>query len=119
MKIEQKDWDAAELKHIYVGVSKPTKSKPGGVCIEGWYRTLKIDGENWIIMAKPNGQPIRLDGQKFADTFSTESGKLNEREVAALLTKDVKDELSKSLSWSKPVAGFDDELVYSKNTGVW
>jgi hypothetical protein len=116
--INQKDWDTAELKHIYVGISKPTKSKPGGVCIEGWYKVQHIDGENWIIMAKPNGQPIRLDGQKFADTFSTESGKLNEREVAALLTKDIKDELSKSLSWSKPVQGFDDELIYPPS-GMW
>ena len=83
----------APLKNIIVHISKPTLTKPAGVSTEGYY---KVDGDE-VIMCKPNGEPVNIDGKQFRKRFGNKSGEFNERETAAMLTKDIRSTLKRGL----------------------
>ena len=38
--------------------------------------------DGFVVMCKPDGVPIELNGNRFRRKFGTKSGELNEREVA-------------------------------------
>jgi hypothetical protein len=80
-----------ELKSIVVHVSKPTLRHRAGISTEGYYKV--VDGE--VIMTKPNGEPVNIDGRQFRRSFGNKSGELSEREVAAMLTKEIRGTLKR------------------------
>lgn len=98
----------SELKSIVVHVGKPTLTKPAGVSTEGFYR---VDGDE-VIMCKPNGEPVNLDGRQFRRRFGNKSGELNERETAAMLTKEVRSALARG--FDKRPDGFGGPIIYPK-----
>jgi hypothetical protein len=112
-----KQLEQYELKHIHVEVSRPTRAAPHGRTQEGHYRIVPHEGETWVIMCRPDGHPVKLDGMNFADVCSTRSGELNEREVATILTRDIAAELKKTV-FARP-DGFGGELLYRKDGSVY
>jgi hypothetical protein len=50
---------------------------------------LSLDG--YVVMCKPDGVPIELNGKRFRRKFGTKSGELNEREVAGMMTREIRD----------------------------
>jgi hypothetical protein len=82
---------------------------PAGISNEGLYKV--VDGE--VIMTKPDGTPVNIDGKQFRKRFGEKSGELNERETAAMLTKNVRSALKRSGGGRRP-DGFDAPIVYPK-----
>jgi hypothetical protein len=82
-----------EIKTIHVHMKGPSPSKPGGVSVIGHYRLE----EGFVVMCKPDGSPIELNGKRFRRKFGTKSGELNEREVAGMMTLEIRRELKRGL----------------------
>ena len=97
-----------EIKTIHVHRKGPSRSKPGGVSVIGHYRVE----DDFVVMCKPDGVPIELNGRRFRRKFGTESGELNEREVAGMMTREIRHELKRG-SYS-PVAAFSGPIPYPK-----
>jgi hypothetical protein len=95
-----------EFKTIHVHMKGPSRSKPGGVSVIGHYRVE----DDVVVMCKPDGAPIELNGKRFRRKFGTKSGELNEREVASQMTKEIRLALKRS-SFSR-VAGFSGPIPY-------
>ena len=70
----------------------PSRSKPGGLSVIGHYRVE----DGFVVMCKPDGAPIELNGKRLRRKFGTQSGELNEREVARVMTLEIRDELKRS-----------------------
>ena len=97
-----------EIKTIHIHMKGPSRIKPGGVSVIGHYRVE----DGFVVMCKPGGTPIELNGKKFRRKFGIKSGELNEREVARLMTLEIRHELKRSPY--SPVAGFSGPISYPK-----
>ena len=97
-----------EIKTIHVHMKGPSRGKPGGVSVIGHYR---VEDDN-VVMCRPDGVPIELNGKKFLRKFGTKSGELNEREVAGMMTREIRDELKRS-RYSR-ATGFSGPIRYPK-----
>ena len=97
-----------EIKTIHVHMKGPSRSKPGGVSVIGHHRVE----DDFVVMCKPDGVPIELNGKRFRRKFGTKSGELNEREVAGTMTREIRQELKRSAS--SPVAGFSGPISYPR-----
>jgi len=97
-----------EIKTIHVHMKGPSRSKPGGVSVIGHYRVE----DGFVVMCKPDGVPIELNGKKFLRKFGTKSGELNEREVARMMTLEIRHELKRGPYF--PVASFSGPIPYPK-----
>ena len=97
-----------ELKTIHIHMEEPSRSKPGGVSVIGHYR---VDG-SYVVMCRPDGVPIELNGKRFRRKFGTKSGELNEREAARMMTREIRLELKRGRY--SPVAGFSGPISYPK-----
>ena len=82
-----------EIKTIHIHMKGPSRSKPGGVSVIGHYRVE----DGFVVMCKPDGVPIELNGKRFRRKFGIKSGELSEREVARMMTLE-KGEAGASLS---------------------
>jgi hypothetical protein len=94
-----------EIKTIHVHIKGPSRSKPGGVSVTGHYRVE----DGFVVMCRPGGVPIELNGKRFRRKFGTKSGELNEREVAGMMTREIRLELkgsphSRVASFSGPIS---------------
>jgi hypothetical protein len=56
----------------------------------------------------PSGEPVNIDGKKFARKFGTKSGEFNERETAAMLTKVLRSTLKRG--FDRRPDGFDGPI---------
>ena len=74
----------------------------------GHYR---VEDDN-VVMCRPDGVPIELNGKRFRRKFGIQSGELNEREVAGMMTLEIRDELKRG-SYS-PLARFNGPIPYPK-----
>jgi len=97
-----------EIKTIHVHIKPPSRSKPGGVSVIGHYRVE----DDFVVMCKPGGVAIELNGKRFRRKFGTKSGELSEREVARMMTLEIRHELKRSLY--SPVSDFNRRLVYPR-----
>jgi hypothetical protein len=97
-----------EIKTIHVHMKGPSRSKPGGVSVSGHYRVE----DGYVVMCRPDGVPIELNGKRFRQKFGTESGDLNEREVARMMTLEIRHELKRGPY--STVAGFNGAISYPK-----
>jgi hypothetical protein len=97
-----------EIKTIHVHMIGPSRSKPGGVSVIGHYRVE----DDFVVMCKPGGEPIELNGKRFRRKFGTKSGELNEREVARIMTLEIRQVLKRGSYF--PVAGFSGRIPYPK-----
>ena len=95
-----------EIKTIQVHIKRPSPSKPGGVSVVGHYW---VEG-SFVVMCTPDGVPIELNGKRFRRKFGTKSGELNEREVAAQMTLEIRRELKRGPYCH--VAGFSGPIPY-------
>ena len=98
-----------EIKTIHVHMKRPSPSKPGGVSSTGHYR---VEG-SFVVMCRPDGVPIELNSKRFRRKFGIKSGELNEREVARIMTREIRLEL-KGGPHSR-VASFSGPIPYPKN----
>src|SRR5215813_5946033 len=96
-----------EITTIHVHMKGPSRSKPGGVSVVGYYWVE----DSFVAMCRPDGVPIELNGKRFRRKFGTQSGELNEREVAGMMTLEIRLELKRGLS---PLAGFSGPIPYPK-----
>ena len=94
-----------EIKTIHVHMKRPSPSKPGGVSSTGHYR---VEG-SFVVMCRPNGVPIELNGKRFRRKFGTKSG---EREVAGMMTREIRLELKGSPH--SRVASFSGPIPYPR-----
>src|SRR5262245_51793469 len=94
-----------EIKTIHVHMKGPSRSKPGGVSIIGHYRVE----DDFVVMCKPDGVPIELNGKRFRRKFGTKSGDHSEREVAGMMTLEIRRELKRGHS---PLVGFSGPIPY-------
>jgi hypothetical protein len=99
----------SEFKTIHIHTKGPSRSKPGGESVTGHYRVE----DGFVVMLRPDGVSIELNGKRFRRKFGTKSGELNEREVAAQMTLEIRRELKRSPY--SPVAGFGGPIRYPKN----
>jgi len=97
-----------EITTIHVHMKGPSRSKPGGVSVVGHYWVE----DSFVAMCRPDGVPIELNGKKFQRKFGTQSGELSEREVAGIMTREIRHELKRG-SYS-PLAGFSGPIPYPK-----
>ena len=97
-----------EIKTIHIHMKGPWRSKPGGVSVIGHYRVE----DSFVVMCKPDGVPIELNGKRFRRKFGIQSGELSEREVARMMTLEVRHELKRSPY--SPVTGFSGPISYPK-----
>ena len=96
------------IKTIHIHMKGPSRSKPGGVSVIGYYRVE----DGFVVMCKPDGVPIELNGKRFRRKFGTKSGELSEREVARMMTLEIRHELKRGPY--SPVAGFSGPISYPK-----
>jgi hypothetical protein len=82
-----------EIKTIHLHMKRPSPSKPGGVSSTGHYR---VEG-SFVVMCRPDGVPIELNGKRFRRKFGTKSGELSEREVAGMMTREIQPVLACSV----------------------
>ena len=75
----------------------------------GHYR---VEG-SFVVMCRPDGVAIELNGKRFRRKFGTKSGELNEREVAGMMTREIRLELKGSPH--SRVASFSGPIPYPKN----
>ena len=97
-----------EIKSIHVHMKEPSRTKPGGVSVVGHYRVQ----DGFVVMCRPDGSPVELNGKRFRRKFGTKSGELNEREVAGMMTLEIRHELKRS-PYSR-AAGFSGPIPYPK-----
>ena len=97
-----------EIITIHIPMKGPSRSKPGGESVTGHYRVE----DDFVVMCKPDGFPIELNGKRFRRKFGTKSGELNEREVAGMMTLEIRHELKRA-SYSR-AAGFSGPIPYPK-----
>jgi hypothetical protein len=97
-----------EFKDIHVHMKGPSSSKPGGVSVIGHYRVE----DGFVVMCKPDGVPIELNGKRFRRKFGTRSGELNEREVAGIMTREIRLELKRGSH--SPLARVNGPIPYPK-----
>ena len=97
-----------EIKTIHIHMKGPSPGKPGGVSVIGYYRVE----DGLVVMCKPDGVPIELNGKRFRRKFGIKSGELNEREVARMMTLEIRHELKRSPY--SPAAGFSGPISYPK-----
>ena len=98
-----------EIKTIHVHMKGPSPSKPGGVSVIGHYRVE----DGFVVMCRANGAAIELNGKRFRRKFGTQSGELNEREVARVMTLEIRDELKRS-PYSPAAVFFSGPIPYPK-----
>ena len=96
-----------ELKSICVHLAKPSSRKPGGVSVTGYYIVV----DDTVIMTRPDGIPVSLDGRKYRQKIIPGKDRLNEREIAGMLTKEIRSELKKGSGVSR-VDGFTRPISY-------
>src|SRR5262249_17164356 len=96
-----------EITTIHVHMKGPSSSKPGGVSVIGHYRVE----DGFVVMCKPDGVPIELNG-RFRRKLGTQSGEVSEREVAGMMTREVRLELKRG-PYSH-IAGFSGPIPYPK-----
>ena len=94
-----------EIKTIHVHMKRPSPGKPGGVSVTGHYR---VEGD-FVVMCRPDGVPIEINGKRFRRKFGAKSGELSEREVAGMMTREIRLELkrgphSRVASFSGPIS---------------
>ena len=80
-----------EIKTIHVHMKGPSRTKPGGVSVIGHYQ---VEGD-FVVMCRPDGMPVELNGKRFRRKFGTKSGELSEREVARMMTLEIRNELKR------------------------
>jgi hypothetical protein len=97
-----------EIKTIHVHMQGPSRAKPGGVSVLGYYRLE----DGFVVMCKPDGVPIEFNGKRFRRKFGTQSGELSEREVARMMTLEIRNELKRS-PYSR-VTGFSGPIPYPR-----
>jgi hypothetical protein len=97
-----------EIKTIHVHLKGPSRAKPGGVSVLGYYRLE----DGFVVMCKPDGVPIELNGERFRRKFGTQSGELSEREVARMMTLEIRNELRRS-PYSR-ITGFRGPILYPR-----
>ena len=97
-----------EIKTIHIHMKGPSRSKPGGVSVIGHYRVE----DGFVVMSKPDGVPIELNGERFRRKFGTQSGELSEREVARMMTLEIRNELRRS-PYSR-ITGFRGPILYPR-----
>jgi hypothetical protein len=97
-----------EIKTIHVHLKGPSRSKPGGVSVIGHYWVE----DDFVVMCNREGVPIELNGKRFRRKFGTASDELSEREVARMMTLEIKRELKRGPY--SPVAGFSGPISYPK-----
>ena len=97
-----------EIKTIHIHMKGPSRSKPGGVSVMGYYRVE----DGFVVMCRPGGTPIELNGKRFRRKFGIKSGELSEREVSGMMTLEIRNELKRS-SYSR-VAGFSGPIPYPR-----
>ena len=97
-----------EIKTIHVNMKGPSRSKPGGVSVIGHYRVE----DGFVVMCRDNGAAIELNGKRFRRKFGTTSGELNEREVAGMMTREIRLELKRGPH--SRVTGFSGPIPYPK-----
>src|SRR5262245_35755214 len=97
-----------EIKTIHVHIKEPSRSKPGGVSVVGHYWVE----DDSVVMCWPDRVPVEINGKRFRRKFGTKSGELNEREVARLMTLEIKRELKQGPD--SPVAGFNGPIRYPR-----
>ena len=61
-----------EIITIHIPMKGPSRSKPGGESVTGHYRVE----DDFVVMCKPDGLPIELNGKRFRRKFGTKSGEL-------------------------------------------
>ena len=98
-----------EIKTIHVHLKGPSLSKPGGVSVTGHYWVE----DGFVVMCRPDGVAMELNGKRFRRKYGTGSGELNEREVAGMMTREIRLELKRG-PYSR-VVGFSGPIVYPKN----
>ena len=54
-----------EIKTMHIHMKGPSRSKPGGVSVIGHYRVE----DGFVVMCKPGGTPIELNGKRFRRKF--------------------------------------------------
>jgi hypothetical protein len=62
--------------------------------------------------SRANGVPIGLNGKRFRRRFGTQSGELSEREVARMMTLEIRNELKRS-AYSR-ITGFSGPIPYPR-----
>jgi hypothetical protein len=97
-----------EIKTIHVHMKGPSRTKPGGVSVIGHYQ---VEGD-FVVMCRPDGMPVELNGKRFRRKLGTKSGELSEREVARIMTLEIKNELKRS-PYSR-VIGFSEPIPYPR-----
>ena len=98
----------SEIKTIHVHMKGPSPSKPGGVSVIGHYRVE----DGFVVMCKPDGAPIELNGKRFRRKFGAQSGELSEREAAGMMTREIRLELKRA-PYSR-TTGFSGPIPYPK-----
>jgi hypothetical protein len=78
------------------------------VSVIGHYQ---VEGD-FVVMCRPDGMPVELNGKRFRRKFGTKSGELSEREVARMMTLEIRLELKRG-PYSQ-VAGFSGPISYPK-----
>ena len=99
-----------EIKTTHVHIKEPSRGKPGGQSVIGHYWTE----DGFVIMCSPNGTPVEINGRRFRQKFGTESGELSEREVASMLTLEIKRELKGGNQPCRVSAGFGGPIPYPR-----
>jgi hypothetical protein len=94
------------LKTIHVHMKEPSRTKPGGVSIVGHYRVE----DGFVVMCKPDGAAIELNGNR--RKFGTKSGELSEREVAGMMTVEIRNELKRHAGVKN--FDFNRRLIYPR-----
>jgi hypothetical protein len=97
-----------EIKTIQVHLKGPSRAKPGGVSVIGHYQVE----DGFVVMCKPDGLPIELNGKRFRRKFGTKSGELSEREASGMMTLEIRNELKRS-PYSR-VTGFSGPIPYPR-----
>ena len=100
------------IKNIIVQVAKPSRKYPAGLTTDGFY---KVVGDE-VVMCKPDGGEVVVDGKKFRQRFGTKSGELSEREVAAALTKEIRSTIKKN--WHDRPDGFGEAIHYPRDGSI-
>ena len=84
---------------------------------ETWPQVLSVIGHyrvegSFVVMCRSDGVPIELNGKRFRRKFGTKSGELNEREVAGMMTRQIRLELKRT-PYSR-VASFGGPISYPR-----
>jgi hypothetical protein len=97
-----------DIKTIQVHMKGPSRAKPGGVSVTGHYRVE----DGFVIMCKPGGVPIELNGKRFRRKVGTKSGELSDREAARMMTLEIRNELKRHAGVKN--SDFNRKLIYPR-----